>query len=64
MHKNSIENLYSTIVYSACGADVSDMIVNGNILMENRILKVIDRNEVIKEAQMSAEILMRNAGLI
>lgn len=64
IHKGSIDNLYSTIVYSACGADVSDVIVNGNVLMENRILKVIDRNEIIKEAQLGAEILMKNAGLI
>lgn len=64
IHKNSIENLYSTIVYSACGADVSDVIVNGIVLMENRAVKVVDRNEIINEAQMGAETLMKNAGLI
>ncbi|MHB1394409.1 MAG: amidohydrolase [Clostridia bacterium] len=64
IHKGSIENLYSMVVYSACGSDVSDVIVNGNILMENRLVKVIDRDRVRKEAQKSAEVLMKNAGLI
>lgn len=64
IHKGVVDNLYSTVVYSACGADVSDVIVDGRILMENRILKLVDRHEIIKEAQKSAELLMKSAGLI
>lgn len=64
IHKNSIENLYSTIVYSASGADISDVFINGNIIMENHIVKVVDRDEIINAAQIGAEKLMKNAGLI
>jgi len=64
VHKGTIENLYSMVVYSACGTDVSDVIVNGSILKENHLVKVIDRDEVIDEAQKSAEILMKKAGLV
>lgn len=64
IHRNSIENLYSTVVYSACGSDVSDVFVNGKILMENHVVKVVDRNEIINEAQLGAKKLMKNAGLI
>jgi 5-methylthioadenosine/S-adenosylhomocysteine deaminase len=37
----------STMVYSARGSDVKDVIVNGKILMKNRIFQTLDQEEIL-----------------
>ena len=49
----------SRIVYSATRADVETTIVNGKILMENRILKTINKEIVLKEANHSIKRLVK-----
>ncbi len=44
-------NPVSNLVYSATGACVDTTIVNGKILMENRILKTIDEKKVIEKVK-------------
>lgn len=46
-HLQPVNDIYSTIVYSATGQDVDTTIIDGNILMENRVLLNIDENEII-----------------
>jgi len=41
----------SNIVYSANGADVKDVIVNGKILMKDRRFKTLDAHEIMKEVK-------------
>lgn len=43
-------NLPSNIVYSATGGDVDTVIIDGNIVMTNRIVKTIDEASVIEKA--------------
>jgi cytosine/adenosine deaminase-related metal-dependent hydrolase len=43
------------IVYEAYGHDVETSIINGNIVMENRILKSINEERVLDQAQKVAE---------
>lgn len=50
-------DIESQIVYSAKSEDIETTIVNGKILMENRKLKVIDEEEVMKKANSSIERL-------
>lgn len=50
----------SRIVYSATRADVETTIVNGKILMENRILNTINKDIVLKEANHSIKRLLKN----
>ncbi|MBW1999266.1 MAG: amidohydrolase [Deltaproteobacteria bacterium] len=41
----------SNIVYSANGADVKDVIVNGKVLMKDRNFKTLDAPEIMKEVK-------------
>lgn len=41
----------ANIVYSAQASDVDTVIINGNIIMENRVLNNIDEDEIIKECR-------------
>ncbi|WP_332631541.1 5'-deoxyadenosine deaminase [Halalkalibacter flavus] len=45
----------SRIVYSATRADVITSIINGNIVMENRIMKTLDKAMVLAEANRSIQ---------
>ena len=44
-------NPISNLVYSATGACVDTTIVNGKVLMENRVLKTIDEKKVIEKVK-------------
>lgn len=49
----------SNIVYSAQAADVETVIVDGNILMEDRVIKAFDEEEVLAQAREIALRLVR-----
>jgi 5-methylthioadenosine/S-adenosylhomocysteine deaminase len=46
-HLVPLYNPFSTIVYSANGADVKDVIVNGRILMKERTFQTLDSEEIM-----------------
>jgi len=46
------------LVYSARGADVDTVIVDGKVLMENRRVKTLDEETVMEKAERSAEELL------
>lgn len=55
----------ANIVYSAQSSDVSTVIINGNIVMENRRILTIDEEEVYRQVQTRAERLVgKNTKLI
>lgn len=60
LHRNSLKNLYSTITYSACGADVLDMMVDGNWLMRNGNVLTMEEDFVRREAQKASEYLINH----
>jgi cytosine/adenosine deaminase-related metal-dependent hydrolase len=49
----------SRIVYSATRGDVETTIIDGRIVMENRVLKTVDKTVVLKEANRSIRRLLR-----
>lgn len=49
----------SRIVYSATRADVETTIINGRIVMENRIMKTIDKSIILREADQSIKRLLK-----
>jgi 5-methylthioadenosine/S-adenosylhomocysteine deaminase len=63
LHRGSLSNLYSAIAYSACGADVSDMAVNGRWVMRDRRILTMDCDEVCKNAQEASEYLVNHSHL-
>ncbi|MEM3641838.1 MAG: amidohydrolase family protein, partial [Candidatus Bathyarchaeia archaeon] len=60
-HLKPLHNIYADIVYSADGSDVDTVIVDGKILMENRVVKTLDEQAVIEKAEKHAfKLLSRN----
>lgn len=59
LHRGSLGNLYATVTYSACGADVTDTIVNGRWLMKNREMLSLDAKKVRAQAQAASEYLVK-----
>jgi 5-methylthioadenosine/S-adenosylhomocysteine deaminase len=56
-------NLVENLVYSANAGDISHTIVDGQVLMSDRILKTLDLSEVLKEVDGAAEKLLAISGL-
>ncbi|HWQ99057.1 MAG TPA: amidohydrolase [Clostridia bacterium] len=61
LHRDSLSNLYSTVAYSAYGADVRDMAVNGSWVMRDNQILTMDCDEVRKSAQKASEYLVSHA---
>lgn len=53
----------SRIVYSATRADVETTIVDGKIVMENRVMKTVDKSIVLREANRSIKRLLQIANI-
>lgn len=49
------ENVASSIIYSATGQDVTDVLVNGNCVMKDRIITTIDESSVIERVNRASE---------
>ena len=50
-------DIYSRLVYSACAADVKHVIVDGKMVVQDRVLKTASFEEISKEANKAAEQL-------
>jgi 5-methylthioadenosine/S-adenosylhomocysteine deaminase len=53
--KHNPDGIYSQIIYAAKSTDVSDVMVNGQWLMNDRNLLTLDENRLITEAQAYAK---------
>jgi 5-methylthioadenosine/S-adenosylhomocysteine deaminase len=53
-HLTPMHNVIANLVYSASAADVSETIVGGRLLMENRKLLTIDEEEILQRASETA----------
>ena len=51
-------NIISSLTYSAQGSDVDTVIVDGNIIMENREIKTLDVEKIIYNAERAAKNLI------
>lgn len=56
-------NPYSLLVYSARVSDVNLSMVDGKILMENRELKTIDKDKVVKQSNEILKKIKKRAGI-
>jgi 5-methylthioadenosine/S-adenosylhomocysteine deaminase len=57
-------NLLAQLVYSASGADVRTTIVDGRVLMEDRVVTTIDHAEVRELVDREIADLLRSAGIL
>ena len=64
-HPNMIPwtNPAACLVYLASGSDVETVIIDGKIVMENRMIQTVKEKEVFQRAQSAAEDLIKRAGL-
>jgi 5-methylthioadenosine/S-adenosylhomocysteine deaminase len=51
-------NVIPNIVFAAQGSDVETVLVNGRVIMENRILKTVNEKEIIERANNAAQDLL------
>ena len=56
-----VRNVGPNIVYSARGDEVTDVIINGKMIVENRRVTTMDEEKVIEEAQRAAEEIAYHA---
>ncbi|MFQ6111931.1 MAG: hypothetical protein ACE5LX_07885, partial [Nitrospinota bacterium] len=47
--------LISNIVYNANGSDVTHVVVDGQVLVEDGVVKTVDEKEAMREAQRLAD---------
>jgi len=50
-HLVPLYNPISTLAYSASGADVKDVIVNGQVLLKNKEFQTLDRHEILSKVR-------------
>ncbi len=50
-HLQPIYNIVSLLVYSAVGADVRDVIINGKLVMQDRQLLTLDEEQILRQAR-------------
>ncbi|MBC7129958.1 amidohydrolase [Candidatus Bathyarchaeota archaeon] len=60
-HLRPLHDVYAGIVYAAHGSDVDTVIVNGEILMENRQIRLLDEEKIIEEAEEHAFRLLSHS---
>ncbi len=59
-HLYPLHNLISLLAYSAQGSDVDTVIIDGNIVMENREIKTLDVEKIIYNAEkLSKDLINR-----
>jgi len=61
-HLTPFHNVTGHLVYSSFGSDVHTTIIDGEIIMENRQVRTLDEEEVMREAQLQFERLLERGG--
>jgi cytosine/adenosine deaminase-related metal-dependent hydrolase len=62
-HLTPTFNPVSSVVYAAEGSDVETTIIDGKIIMENRVVKTLDEDKVVSLAGERAIRLLERAGV-
>jgi 5-methylthioadenosine/S-adenosylhomocysteine deaminase len=58
-HLQPVYNIVSHLVYSATGADVRDVIIDGKVIMENRRLLTLDEGQILERMKGVKENILR-----
>ena len=61
-HLVPLYNPVSQLVYAADGCDVSDVVVNGRIVVRNRNILTVNKEDLIKKVQLLANKIRNNRG--
>ena len=63
VHMVPNNNYVSDLVYAGCGADVDTVIIDGQIIMEQRKVKTLNEQEILRQARERASGLLERTGL-
>ena len=61
-HCGSYGNIWSLIVYAAAGRNVTDVFVDGECLLKDRVPQRIDVDHLIRESQRISSVMLKEAG--
>lgn len=61
LHRDDRNNLYGSVVYSAHGGDVRDVMVEGDWLMRDGRVLSFDEEEVLRQGQSASAYLVEHA---
>ena len=61
-HLTPLYNIPSHMVYAARGADVVHSVIDGRIVMKNRILTTLDEEEILSEVEALGEKIKKMRG--
>jgi len=61
-HQTPFYNIYSALVYSTKAADVSSVIINGRLVMQNRRLLTLNENAIKKDANAYRDKIIKSLG--
>jgi 5-methylthioadenosine/S-adenosylhomocysteine deaminase len=61
-HLTPMYNIYSHLVYSACGNDVAASIINGRVVMEDRKLRTMDVEKIMADVNQIAKEIKNDKG--
>jgi 5-methylthioadenosine/S-adenosylhomocysteine deaminase len=62
-HLQPVYNIVSQLVYSAVGADVRDVIIDGKLVMHDRKLLTLDEETILQKAQETKEKILQRVSL-
>jgi 5-methylthioadenosine/S-adenosylhomocysteine deaminase len=57
------QSLYAQVVFAASGADVSDVFVDGECLLRNRMEQRVNHKDILTQAQDMASFFVKRNGL-
>ena len=61
LHTSPQSEIVSSLVYAAEASDVRSVVIDGRLVMHDRVLLSIDERETVAEANVQAELLMERA---
>jgi len=62
-HSVPVHDPVSAIVWTVTGSDVSSVIIDGKLVMENREVLTLDEEEILKEAQERSGLVVKKANV-
>jgi 5-methylthioadenosine/S-adenosylhomocysteine deaminase len=63
LHTSPKSEVVSSLVYAAEASDVRSVVIDGRVVMEDRVLLTIDERQTVAEANVQAELLLARAGV-
>jgi 5-methylthioadenosine/S-adenosylhomocysteine deaminase len=64
VHLNPVHELINNLVYYSTGNEVSTVVIDGKIVMDNGVIKTVNEDEIVAKSQEMAEDIWSQAKLV